>query len=402
MRNTFRIHFYINRSKEKNGLAPIMGRITINGTVACFSCRYSIDKQLWSIQKNMVIGKNQKANEINTMLEVYRSKIVYSYQMMLLKNNLLTAKMVKDNAFGDKNRYSTLLDAVEKHIKLFELRVGKERSATTLKKKKIVFKHLKNFIKNKYSQKDIFIQEITSEFILCFSRYLEVELKLSQSTVWVYCTFLKTIITDAHCSGFIGENPFRNIKLKAITKERGFLTENELRKLMLFNPYDKISEQVYDAFLFCCFTGLTYIDLKNLTLNNLLTIGNELWLITRRQKNNMPCQIKLMTIPMEIIKRHLKRDSEAIFNLPTYGVSLKKLKHIGKLCGLQKHITFHVARHTFATMALTNGMPIESISKILGHSNISTTQIYAKIINKKLAADISQLEQNLNNTFCMH
>lgn len=399
MRNTFRIHFYINRAKEKNGLAPIMGRITINGTIASFSCRCSIEKQFWDINKNMATGKNQKVDEINSMLEIYRSKIVYTYQMMLLRDKSLTARMVKDEAFGGNDENTTLLQAVDKQIKLFKLRAGKERSITTLKKMIIVKKHLKNYLNRKCNLKDIVIQEVNEEFILNFSRYLESTLNLTQSTVWVYCTFFKKIITDAHSKGLMKENPFRNIKLKANTKERGFLTEEEMKKFLIFLPDSKTTQLVYDSFLFCCFTGLSFIDLKNLTTNNIIAIGKEKWIITRRQKNNMPCQIKLMKIPKQIIERYSNDDNPNIFNLPSYESTLKKLKKLGQLCGLEKPLTFHLARHTFATMALTNGMPIESISKVLGHSNISTTQIYAKIINRKLGNDMSQLEHKLNATF---
>ena len=399
MRNTFRIHFYINRSKEKDGMVPIMGRITINGTIASFSCKQTIEVEMWSAIKNMAIGKNEKQIQVNNLLEVFRSKIIYTYQMMLLSRKVITARMVKDEVFGKGNDYATLVDAMENHIKKFSLQVGRGRSVKTLQKMEIVSKHLRQYIKFKYNRKDIILQEVTEEFILGFSRYLIAVPRLSQSTVWVYCTFLKKVIMDALSKGIISENPFRNIKLKANCKVRSYLSEAELKNIMGYLPDCPKIRLVLDAFIFCCFTGISFIDLKNLKQDNLVIIGGEKWIIARRQKNNMLFQIKLMKLPQEILNRHSNTSKPYLLNLPSYETSLKCLKKICLLCGIEKNITFHMARHTFATMALTNGMPIESISKILGHSNITTTQIYAKIINQKLSADITLLEQKVESIF---
>ena len=399
MRSTFSILFYINRKKAKQNQAPVMGRITINGTTAYFSCKCSIDPQLWNTQQNCAMGKSQQAQFVNNYISTYRSAIVQSYQRILLTRQLVSAQQIKQDFLGTGNDYTTLLKFMQEDIDQFALRIGRDRSSTTLKKMQTVHRHTAAYIKYKYKTPDIYLIEITPKFITSFANWLQNSLSLKQSTIWVYTTYLKKIISSAHQSGKIPSNPFQNYRISPNVKEREFLTEEELLHLYIYNFRNKNHQKAKDLYLFSCLTGMAYIDIKNLKPENIHNIKGELWVVSRRKKTNQPFQIKLIELARNILYKYMCLNSDncrTVFEIKSYEWLNNNLKKLMHECGLDRNLTFHTARHTFATIALTNNMPIESISKILGHSNITTTQIYAKIINRKLSQDITQLEKELS------
>lgn len=399
MRSTFRILFYINRSKERNGEVPIFGRITINGTMAQFSCKCSVPEKLWSVQFNCATGKSDVARRVNLVLGGFRSQIYLSYQKFVITEPVITARMIKEDILKSGNDYKTLLASIDREIKIFGERVGKDRADKTYKKMTAVRKHIKEFISHNYKTADIFLQETDQEFIQSFSRYIQFDKGLAQSTAWVYCTFLKKILIQEYNNGNLRKNPFQGIKLSANVKEKQFLTEEEILRMMQCKMEMPGMEMIKEMFIFCCFTGLSFIDLKNLKRDSIITVNGEHWIMSQRQKNNMPYKVKLLKYPLDILNRYSAKGNENIFELPSYENVNKKIKIVGKVCGINKKITFHIARHTFATLALSKGMPIESVSKILGHSNITTTQIYAKVINAKLESDFTLLEKKLEFLF---
>lgn len=395
MKSTFRILFYINRSKERNGEVPIFGRITINGTIAQFSCKCSIPEKLWSVQFNCAKGKTDTAKRVNLVLEGIKSMIYQSYQKFIITEPVVTARMIKEDILKSGNDYKTLLSTIDKEILRFKERVGKDRADKTYKKMIVVRRHIQEFITLKYKTSDIYLQETDQEFIQSFSRYIQYEKGLAQSTTWVYCTFLKKIIIQEYNNGNLHKNPFHGFKISANVKEKQFLTEEEIQQMMQSRMVTAQMEMIKEMFIFCCFTGLSFIDLKNLRKENIITINGEHWIMSQRHKNNIHFQVKLLKYAQDIIERYSNNKTANIFELPSYEYVNKKIKIVGKLCGINKNLTFHLARHTFATLALSKGMPIESVSKILGHTNITTTQIYAKVINAKLESDFSQFERKL-------
>jgi len=400
MRNTFSILFYINRQKQKGGKSPLMGRITVNGTVAYFSCQSWVEQKIWSAADNRATGKTPQAIEINKNIDNYKSRIIHCYNKLLLQGKApLTARAVKNEFTGMGNEYTTLLQHIEKDIQTFKERVNKDRSEKTLSKMKIVKGHIATFIKKKYRSNDIYIQELTIDFIKEFSNWLLYTKNLCQSTVWVYTTYLKKILLNAHQQGEIQSNPFHKFRIAPNVKQREFLTEEEIKKIMWHNG-SKTVGITKEIFLFSCFTGISFADIRNLTLSNIYVIKNKTWVVSRRQKSNIPFQLQLLPIPQQILTKAIgrKKDpSRPVFKTKSYECTNRDLKILKKECGINKQLTFHIARHTFATLALSNGMPIESVSRILGHTNITTTQIYAKITNSKLSNDFSQLEQNLKS-----
>ena len=400
MRSTFKTVFYVNGSKERNGIVPIMGRVTINGTIAQFSCKLSVTKAIWDAKGNRAKGRSKEANEVNFALDNIKAQIAKHYQRLSDREAFVTAEMVRNAYQGIGTEYETLLRAFDKENAAFAQRVGKDRAVRTYRKYLTVRKYVAEFIKFQYKRSDMSMNELTEEFIRDFCLYLKNVIGLTQSTIWIYSIPLKHIVTTAHYNGKIPRNPFAMYHVDPDHKERGFLTEEELQALgaiKLENPNFALAR---DLFLFGCWTGISFIDIKNLTTDNIVEMNGALWIVSKRQKTGVPFQVKLMDIPMQIIKRYEPfRKEKRLFNIGSLDMVNKRIKNIAKKCGIEKPVSFHLSRHSFAVMALNYGMPIESVSKILGHTDIKTTQIYAKVTNTKLNSDISAFENKISGRF---
>ena len=402
MRSTFKVVFYVNGSKEKNGIVTIMGRVTINGTIAQFSCKQGISKDIWDAKGNRAKGKSREAREVNLALDNIKAQIIKHYQRLSDREAFVTAEMVRNAYQGIGTEYETLLRAFDKENEAFAKRVGKDRSVRTYQKYLTVRKYLAEFIKTQYKRTDMGMNELTEDFIRDYCLYLRNQVGLNQSTVWIYSIPLKHIVTAAHYNGKIARNPFAMYHVDPDFKEREYLTEEELKTMTdmeLDNPNFAFAR---DLFIFGCWTGISFIDIKNLTTENIVEMNGSLWITSKRQKTNVPFQIKLMEVPLRIIKRYeaFRKDNH-LFNIGSLSVINKRLKSIAKKCGIEKSLSFHQSRHTMAVFALNNGMPIESVSKILGHTNITTTQLYAKVTSTKLDHDISAFEEKVSTRFAI-
>ena len=378
MRNTFKVLFYVNSSKEKNGIAPIMGRITVNGQASQFSCKQTVALSLWDAKANRAKGKGAEAQKINHALDKIKSKIIEHYGQIREREGFATAEMVRNAYQGIGDEFATILSAFDKHNADFSKRVGKDRAKGTYQKYCIVRNHLANFIGSYYKRKDIAMKELSEDFIRQFDIYLRTELSLSPSGVWMYTVPLKMIVTRAHCDGHIHRNPFAQYHASPSVKERQFLTEEELQRLMN-HKFDKpVFTQMRDMFVFGCLTGISYIDIKHLTTDDMENINGSWWIVSKRKKTNIPYRVMLLGSALKIIERYEPfRTGNRLFYLHANTYMNRTLKFIAKECEIDKPLSFHVSRHTFSTLALSKGMPIESVSKILGHTKITTTQIYA-------------------------
>ena len=396
MRSTFKTVFYVNGSKERNGIVPIMGRVTINGTIAQFSCKQGVTKAIWDAKGNRAIGKSKEAKEVNFALDNIKAQITKHYQRLSDREAFVTAEMVRNAYQGIGTEYETLLRAFDKENAAFSQRVGKDRAVRTYRKYLTVRKYVADFIKYQYKRSDMSMNELTEEFIHDFCLYLKNVVGLAQSSIWIYSIPLKHIVTAAHYNGKIPRNPFAMYHVDPDHKEREFLTEEELSMfagIKLENPNFSFAR---DLFLFGCWTGISFIDIKNLTEDNIVNINDAPWIVSQRQKTGVPFKIKLMESSLQIIERYKPfRKDEHLFAIGSLDMINKRIKRVANMCGIKKRISFHVSRHTFAVLALEHGMPIESVSKILGHTNITTTQIYAKVTSTKLDHDISVFESRI-------
>ena len=401
-RSTFNILFYANKSKEKNGIVPIMGRVTINGTQSQFSCKKNIPLTMWDVKGNFAKGRSKEALQINRDLDNIKAQIIKLYQRLADHEGFVTAEMVRNAYQGLGSEYETLLGAFDKDVANLKRRVGKDRAEGTYKIQMRSRNYIADFLRTNYKRNDIAMQELTPDFIKEFSVYLSNERGLAHSTIWLSCMHLKGVVGRAHDNGKIQRNVFAQFHISPKCKERTFLTEEELKTVMTHEFEDANLAFIRDMFVFMNFTALSFVDLKELTTDNIVEISGEKWIIGKRHKTDVPYQVKLLDVPLQIIERYRtfpKENPKSVFGEVNYWSVCKKLKTVMKECGIEKSISAHCARHGFATMALTNGMPIESVSRVLGHTNIVTTQIYARITTKKLDNDLTMLGNKLNASF---
>ena len=399
-RSTFKVLFYVNGSKEKNSIVPIMGRVTINGSVAQFSCKRTIPKALWDAKGNRAKGKSSEAREINLALDNIKAQIIKHYQRISDREAYVTAEMVRNAYQGIGSEYETLLGAFDKDNATFQKRVGTDRVKGSYLARVRARNHVAAFIKANYKRSDLSMLELTPDFIKEFAVFLSTDRGLQNGSIWTNCMWLKGVVMHAHFNGLIPRNPFAQFHISPNIKEREYLTEDELKTLMTHEFADSKLSYIRDIFVFASFTALSFVDIKELTTDDIVEVNGEKWIISKRHKTKIPFQVKLLDIPLQIIKRYEPYQTDkSVFPNLNYWSICKPLKKMIKECGITKAISFHCSRHGFATLALSKGMPIESVSRVLGHTNIVTTQHYAKITTQKIDHDLTMFGDKLNQSF---
>ena len=403
MKSTFSVIFYLKKSKvKKDGTSPIMGRITVDGTQAQFSCKVSIEAKLWGIKGGRAIGKSITARDINRALDKLRATITKHYQEIMERDNFVTAERVRNAFQGLEYRKHTLITLYDDFLTDYAQKVECGlKSKRTLQTYRAVYKHLKSFLQTRHHLSDIALKEIQSTFATDFETFLLTYCHLSHNTVWLYSFPVRMLMHRAVENGWLVRYPFSDYNISQQRLERVFLTKEEIRQLIDVPKLTPAQTFIRDMFLFCTFTGLAYIDLKNLREENIVRspLDGDVWIRTRRQKTSVEVNVKLLDIPLQILDKYSGLSNNgSLFPIPSHVYCCNLLKTIIKKCGIDKHVTWHVARHTMATVVcLSNGMPIESVSSLLGHKCITSTQIYAKITNEKLGREMDALSTKLTD-----
>lgn len=398
MKEKFALHIYArNINPSAAGKLPIYIRITVNGQRYSFSTKRFVEPKLWSSTLGEMKGKSDEACSINTYLKVLKNKI-FDIQMELVHNKVpLTIEVFKEKLNGTQERARMLMPIFQDHNDRIKELVGKEYAPGTLERYTTSLSHTKSFLEWKYKKSDIDILEINHLFITDYEFWLRSVRNCNNNTAVKYIKNFKKIIRICMANGWLDKDPFVNYKSKVREVEREFLTQEEINIIYEKKFVSPRLEQVRDIFVFSCFTGLAYIDVKQLTKANIsIGIDGHKWIYIHRQKTEAASRIPLLDIPEEIILKyqdHIQVLTKKVL-LPV--LSNQKvnayLKEIADVCGINKELTFHIARHTFATtVTLTNGVPIESVSKMLGHKSLKTTQHYAKILDQKVSDDMIQL-----------
>lgn len=398
-KSTFRILFYVRKNQvNKEGKASIMVRLTINGETAQFSSKLEVEPDLWDVKGQKMDGNSWNARQLNSLLENIRVSLRNHFHDIEMHEACVTAEKVRNAFLGITIRQQTLLETFRKHNEDVQKLIGISKSAATYAKYDRCMRRLEEFMQAKYRIKDIALKEISHVFITDFETYLRTVSQCNENTTAKFMQTFRMIIILAKNNGWILSDPFINYKIRLKKVDRGYLTEPELKRILKKQFACKRLEQVRDIFIFSCFTGLAYIDVRNLTKDNIRTsFDGKLWIMTSRQKTNTAVTVPLLKVPQAILKKYEGTQSDGRL-LPV--LSNQKLnsylKGIADICGITKTITFHLARHTFATtMTLAKGVPIETVSKMLGHTNIITTQIYARITNDKIGRDMQALSGQL-------
>ena len=398
-RSTFKVLFYLKRDKvKKDGSVPLFCRITVDGKEIRFGMKRHISPKFWDVKAGKATGRSDEAAEINTLIDNTKSAIYKVYRELQERDNSVSAEKVRNAFLGidvGKNTLLTLFD--EQNKKKKEL-IGKTLAASTYDKFRITRDHLAEFLITKCNLTDIPLKEINHDFICKFEHFMLATRQCSENTTAKYMQFFKHIIIVAMKSELIYKNPFAEYSIHVKKTDRGFLTQEEVEILMKMKFNTKRLERVRDVFIFCCFTGLSYIDVKNLTADNIRkSFDGKLWFIGKRGKTDITYQVPVLEIPQRIIDKYNGTLTDGRL-LPVINNQNNNayLKEIGELCQFTKKLSFHLSRHTFATLTLTKGVSIESVSKMLGHTNIATTQIYARVLAEKIGDEMGLFAGNIS------
>ena len=401
MRSRFRILFYLKRNAPKsNGLVPVMCRITVNGKISQFSCKLDVDEKHWDVKTGRMTGRSVVALEANRMLDKIRVGINKAYQDICDKDNYVTAEKVRNAFLGMGMNHETLLAVFRQHNEDYAKQVGKIKSQRSYWKYCTLYNHLSEFIRQRYKVSDIALKELAPAFITDFELFLRTEKNHCTNTIWSYMMPFKRIIYMSINNGWLQRDPFYAYSITKEETKRGFLSKEEIKMLIEGSFKKKSYELIRDLFIFCCFTGLSWTDMANLTKENLQTsFDGHLWIKTNRQKTGTETNLRLLEVPLRIIKKYEGCSEDGkLLPVPCYPNCKNGIKVIAKKCGIEKNVTWHMSRHSFATtVCLSNDMPIETLSKMLGHRSIRTTQIYAKITAEKVSNDMEKLSQALSS-----
>ena len=399
MRNTFKVLFYIKKNAPlRNGYVPVMGRITINGQRTQFSTRLSVTPLSWDTAQGRVAGRSSMAVRINEQLANIRFHIERCYNTLFYEQAFVTPVMVKEMYFGGNHKQETVVAFFKQHNDEFRRMVGVSRSKSSYYKYRSVYRLLAAYVRERCRRADIPFRELDKRFLAGFHQYIARESPHKKNTAWVYMIAFKHILMLARSRDLLSADLFAGYRLRSEFVARDYLTETEIRRLMLLAPTDRTQRLVLDAFLFSCFTGLSYIDIRQLKPANIRYTQGQLWIGTTRRKTGSEVYVRLFAVPNAILSRYLTDAAdEPIFALPSNGWCNACLRRLLPEAGIVRPITFHVARHTFATtITLSQGVAIETISKLLGHRNIRTTQIYAAVTHAKLEGDMERLSRQLD------
>jgi site-specific recombinase XerD len=401
MRSTFKVLFFLKRDKQKsNGLIPLFCRITVDGQEVRFGMKCDVNPKFWDVKTGKASGRTTEAVKVNSLIENTKAAIYKIYRELQERDNYVTAEKVRNVFLGEETKQQTLLELFDKHNKERKLLIGVSICQSNHSAYCRTRDRLADFLHQWYNISDIPIREIDHKFICDFEAYLTANYQLAHNTLTKYLKNLRHIIEIAIEKNYISKNPFVKFSMQYQDTNRGFLTQEEVEKMIVFRLDDEKLEQARDIFLFCCFTGLSYSDIASLTKQHLqLSFGNKMWIKGRRQKTDTEYNIPLLNIPQLILEKYANgRLSDKVLPVPEMVTYNNRLKRVAKICGIGKNMTSHLARHTFATtIALTKGVPIETVSKMLGHASIKTTQIYAKVINSKISNDMDMLAGKLDD-----
>lgn len=395
---------YIKKRNKTDTSGILYLRCTMDRQRVERSIGIFLSEKEWDPENEIIIGDD----EINFHIKQQKEKIVrelkeaffIAEQSMSSNADLKIANAIMK---GKLSIPETILEIFEDELFRMRNNEGDGFSDANIQKHEVCRNHLTEFLKFKYNKKDIIIGQINKQFILDFLNFLRTQKQCQHNTSIKHLQVFKKMYKVALDNRWIDHNAFVGIKLGLKEVKRDILTQEELDRMIEKNFASNRLGQVRDYFVFSCYTGLAYIDLTNLRRKNLSDYLNRCWINIERTKTNISAVIPLLT-PARLILEHYNPNWK---NTPAESLIFKTisnqklnayLKEIAVLCNIEKELTFHLARHTFATtVTLANNIPIETVSKMLGHSRITMTQHYSKVINQKVARDMEDLINQLEN-----
>ncbi len=401
--HTFSILFWINKSRAIKNKAEIFVRVTANGKRANIGIKRKIDIDLWDNQNKKVKGKTKESQEINRYLNLVQARLLSIYQDLKYKGELITPQLVKSLYNGENINSKTLLELLEYHNRKIENTLA----PGTIRNFGITENYINRFLKKNLKTTDVYLRQLNYKFISDLEMFLVNYYPkghpkaMGHNTVMKHLQRLRKIINLAYQLEWIDRDPFLRWKPTFEQKQREFLNANELNNLETYIFLMERLDRVRDLFVFSCYTGISYSDIMELTNNNLIVgaDGNN-WIVTKRLKTKTSVRVPLLKPAKKILAKYKEHpvtvhSGTLLPKLTNEKINLY-LKEIADAVGIKKNLTFHMARHTFATtVTLSNGVPIETVSKMLGHTKLATTQIYARVLDKKLSEDMIALQKKL-------
>lgn len=402
-KTTFAVNFFLKKSKLlKNGEAPICMRITVNGKRAEVQIKRSIEIEKWNSSKGCAIGKDKKHQEINLYLDTVRNKVFQIHRQMEADGKPITADTIKNIYYGGHETPKMLIETFNEHNLEYRELMNKEYAEGTVLRYERTVRYLKEYLREQYHTEDIPLKSIDYEFISKFEHFIKTNKGCAQNATVKYLKNLKKITRTALIKKWISEDPFAEIRFKQTKANRDFLNETELRLILCKDIEVERLQTVRDIFIFCCLTGLSFTDVKNLKEEHLVQDNDGNWWIRKtREKTDNMCDIPLLDIPKLILDKYKSNpictERGVLLPVPTNQRMNGYLKEIADICNIKKNLSTHIARHTFASIAISNQVSIESVARMLGHTDIRTTKIYAKIMNSTIGHEM----QVMKNKFAL-
>ena len=404
MENHISILFYARKSKKTSkGLVPLYIRLTINGRRLEHSIQRYVSPAQWSATAARVKGNNEQAKQVNLYLDTLTSKVLRLEREMVIDGQTLNFSNFREKWLGLTEPSQMLIEIFQEHNDQMAalIKAGKDYSPATLERYNTSRDHTRAFLQWKYGLADIEIKRLNYEFVSDLEFWLKTQRNCCHNTAMKYISNLKKIVNSCIRKGWLLKDPFLGFKATKEEVEREALTEQELEKIHLKVFSTDRLNYVKDIFLFSCYTGLAYADVKKLKRSEIGPgIDGNHWIFTSRKKTDTQSRIPLLPPALAIVDKYKGYptccDSGYVLPVLSNQKMNAYLKEIADLCGIQKNLTFHIARHTFATtVTLSNGVPIETVSKMLGHLNLKTTQHYAKVLDRKVSDDMQNLKRKL-------
>lgn len=399
--NTYSLLFYAKKSKSNPQNSAIYVRITVKGQRTEISTGQTIVTSSWNSGAGRLSGNGGQAKTINAFLDNIRLKILQCNNELLAANREITATTLKNRYLGKDEKMITLMEVFKDHNSQMEALIGKSFAKGTWERYETSFRHTQDFLIWKYDIKDIDIRNINPAFVSNYEFWLRTVQKCANNTAVKYIKNFQKIINICLANDWIQKNPFINYKSKLTPVTPNFLDEQQLTAIQMKEFKSERLTLVRDIFLFSCYTGLAYVDILNLTSDNIsIGINGCQWITTKRTKTKIDVRLPVLPLAEKILKKYqdhpkCKNEGKLLPILSNQKMN-EYLKEISDLCEIGFDLTFHTARHTFATtVTLNNGVPLETVSKMLGHSSLKMTQHYAKLLDTRIGEDMSRLQEIL-------
>lgn len=398
-RNSFSVFFFIKKTKLlSNGEAPIRLRIKVNGIAVESQIKRSVPPNQWDQATESSKGRDRKASELNEYIRMLKLKALTIHRDLEMSGKFFTSRLIMNTLYNADDNKRTLLSVFRKHNDDCRKLIGIDYVKITITRFDNCCKYLGVLIQQKFGKEDVNLNEIDSEFVRDFEMFLKVERGCQQNTVIRYMKCFKKIINLAIANEWMTRNPFAGIKFQAKEVIKEVLTKEEIERIMAKQFDMQHLEYVRDVFIFCVFSGLAYIDVNNLRAEHITKDNNgDIWIRKAREKTDNMCNIPLLKIPQMILEKYkdhpIRQKTGALLPVTSNQKMNSYLKEIATRCDIKKNLTTHTARHTAASVVfLANGVSIENVAKMLGHSDIRMTQHYAKVMDSSIKRDMAGID----------